>query len=54
MNVLRDESYLCISVTLEKIGIIANQISDNQFVERMVNARSKLFQQVTRCVKRII
>ncbi len=38
------ESYLRPGVTLEKLGTIANQMSDNQFTERMVNARSELFQ----------
>jgi len=47
------ESYLRPSVTLEKLGTIANQMSDNQFAERMVNARSKLFQQITRFVNRV-
>jgi hypothetical protein len=49
----RAESYLRPGVTLEKIGTIANQMSDNQFAERMVNARSKLFQQITRVAKRV-
>ena len=35
-------------VTLEKLGTIANQMSANQFAERMVNARSKFLQQITR------
>ena len=47
------ESYLRPGVTLEKLGTIANQMSDNQFAERMVNARSKLFQQITRFAKRV-
>jgi len=38
------ESYLRPGVILEKLGTIANQMSDNQFTERMVNARSELFQ----------
>jgi len=46
------ESYLRPGVTLKKLGTIANQMGDNQFAERMVNARSKLFQQITRFVKR--
>ena len=40
-------------VTLEKLGTIANQMSDNQFAERMVNARSNLFQQITGFAKRV-
>jgi hypothetical protein len=47
------ESYLRPGVTLEKLGTIANQMSDNQFAERMVNARSKLLQQITRFVNRV-
>lgn len=47
------ESYLRPGVTLEKLGTIANQMSDNQFAERMVNARSKLFQQITRSANRV-
>jgi len=42
------ESYLSTGLTLEKLGAIANEMSDNQFAERMVNARSNLFQQITR------
>jgi len=52
-NVPRAEGYLRPCVTLEKLGTIANQMSDNQFAERMVNARSKLFQQITRFAKRV-
>ena len=51
-TVPRAESYLRPGLTLEKLGTIANQMSDNQFAERMVNARSKLFHQITRFVKR--
>ena len=47
------ESYLRPGVTLGKLGTIANQMSDNQFAERMVNARSKLFQQITRFANRV-
>ena len=53
MNMPKDEGYLRPGVTLEKLGTIANQMSDNQFAERMVNARSKLFQQITRFAKRV-
>jgi len=38
------ESYLRRSITFEGLNTIANQMSDNQFAERMVNARSNLFQ----------
>jgi hypothetical protein len=47
------ESYLHPGVTLEKLEIIANQMSDNQFAERMVNAHSNLFQQISRFANRV-
>jgi len=37
-------NYLRPGVTLEKPGTIANQLSDNQSAERMINAHPKLFQ----------
>ena len=46
------ESYLRPGVTLEKLVTIANQMSDNQFAEWMVNARSNLFQQISRFANR--
>ena len=49
----KTESYLRSGVALEKLGTIANQMSDNQFAERMVNAHSKLFQQITRFANRV-
>jgi len=52
-NVPGAEGYLRPGVTLEKLGTIANQMSDNQFAERMVHARSKLFQQITRSAERV-
>lgn len=52
-SVLRAESYLRPRINLEKMGTIANQMSDNQFAERMVHARSKLFQQITKFAKRV-
>jgi len=52
-SIPRAESYLRPGVALEKLWTIANQMSDNQFAERMVNARSKLFQQITRFAKRV-
>jgi len=52
-NVPRSEDYLRPGVTLEQLATIANQMSDNQFAERMVNARSKLFQQITRFAKQV-
>jgi len=45
------ESYLRPDITLENLEAIANQMSDNHFAERMVKARSNLFQQITRFAK---
>ena len=47
------ESYLRPGATFEKLVTIANQMSDNQFAERMVNARSNLFQQISRFANRV-
>ena len=47
------ESYLRPGVTFEKLDAIANQLSDNQFAERMVKARSNLFQQISRFANRV-
>jgi len=47
------ERYLRPGVTFEKLVTIANQMSDNQFAERMVNARSNLFQQISRFANRV-
>jgi len=47
------ESYLRLGVTFEKLETIANQMSDNQFAERMVKARSNLFQQISRYANRV-
>jgi transposase InsO family protein len=46
------ESYLRPGVTLKKLSDIANQMSDNEFAERMVNARSNLFQHISHCMNR--
>jgi transposase InsO family protein len=46
------ESYLRPGVTFEKLVTIANHMSDNQFAERMVKARSNLFQQISRFADR--
>jgi len=46
------QSYLQPGVTLEKLDDIANQMSDNVFAERMVKARSNLFQHISRFVNR--
>jgi len=47
------ESYLRPGVTFEKLEILANQMSDNQFAERMVKARSNLFRQISRFPNRV-
>ena len=47
------ESYLRPGVTFRKLETIANQMSDNQFAERMVRARSNLFQQISRFANRV-
>jgi len=48
------ESYLRPGVTFEELEIIANQMSDNQFAERMVKARSNLFGQISRFADRVV
>lgn len=40
-------------VTLETLDDIANQMSDNEFAERMVKARSNLFQQIAKFINRV-
>jgi transposase InsO family protein len=52
-SLLQAESYLRPGVTLEKLETIANQMSDNQFAERMVKARSNLFGQISRFANRV-
>jgi len=47
------EACLRPGVTLESLGDIAHQMSDNEFAERMVKARSDLFQQISRFAKRV-
>ena len=42
------ESYLRPEVTPERLNDIARQMSDNEFAERMVKARSNLFQHISR------
>jgi len=49
----QDESYLRPGITFETLDAIVNQMSDNQFAERMVNARSNLFQQISRFANRV-
>ena len=47
------ESYLRPGVTIKKLDDIANQMSDNEFAERMVKARSNLFQHISRWAERV-
>jgi transposase InsO family protein len=47
------ESYLRPGVTFEELEVISNQMSDNKFAERMVNARSNLFGQISRFANRV-
>ena len=47
------ESYLRPTITFEALDAIANQMSDNQFAERMVKARSNLFQQISGFANRV-
>ncbi len=47
------ESCLRPGVTLERLGTIAHQMSDNEFAERMVKARSNLFEQISRFANRV-
>lgn len=42
------ETYLRPGITLEQLDVMANQMSDNEFAERMVKARSQLFKQTDR------
>jgi len=46
-------SYLQQGVTMEKLDDIANQMSDNEFAERMVKARSYLLQNIFRWAERV-
>ena len=47
------EDYFRTNVTFEWLETIASQMSDNQFAERMVNARSNLFHQISRFANRV-
>ena len=47
------ENYLRPGITLERLEMVASQMSDNQFAERMVKARSNLFQQISRFASRV-
>jgi len=47
------ERHLRPGVTMEQLDDIANQMSDNEFAERMVQARSNLFQNISRWPERV-
>jgi len=47
------ERYLRPGITIEKLDDIAHQMSDNEFAERMVKARSNLFQHISRWAERV-
>jgi hypothetical protein len=46
------QSYLKTGITLQQLDEIAKQMSDNEFAERMVKARTNLFQNISRNVNR--
>ena len=46
------QRYLHAGVTLEKLDDITHEMSDNEFAERMVKARSNLFQHISRHTNR--
>jgi hypothetical protein len=47
------ETYLRSGVTIKKLDDIANQMSDNEFAERMVKVRSSLFQHISGWAERV-
>jgi transposase InsO family protein len=47
------ERYLRPGITIKKLDDIASQMSDNEFAERMVKARSNLFQSISRWPERV-
>jgi transposase InsO family protein len=47
------ERYLRLGMTMAQLDDIAKQISDNEFAERMVKARSNLFQNLVRGAERV-
>jgi transposase InsO family protein len=51
-SLLEAESNFRPGITLKKLDDIARQMSDNEFAERMVNARSNLFQHISHCMNR--
>ena len=47
------ENCLRPGITFESLEAVASQMGDNEFAERMVKARSNLFQQISRFDKRV-
>jgi len=47
------EKYLRAGVTFEALDAIAYQMSDNEFAERMVKARSDLFREINKTLRRV-
>jgi len=47
------DSYLRPGITFQALDAIASAMSDNQFAERMVEARSNLFEQISRSANRV-
>jgi len=45
------EQRLCSGITFEKLDAIAYQMSDNEFAERMVKAKSDLFREINKSLK---
>ncbi|MFA5186723.1 MAG: integrase, partial [Patescibacteria group bacterium] len=48
------ERYLTPGVTFAQLDAIADQMSDNEFAERMVKARSDLFERISRHEQRVV
>ncbi len=48
------ENCLRPGIIFESLEAVASQMSDNEFAERMVKARSNLFQQITRLANRAV
>lgn len=47
------ERHLCFGTTFEDLDAVAYQMSDNEFAERMVRARSDLFREINGSLKRV-
>jgi transposase InsO family protein len=53
-SLLGAEHYLRPGVTFAILELFAKELSDNEFAERMVKARSNLFQQISRFTKQVV